>query len=188
MKRVLLALAALMMLNSTVAQTVVGDATLPNNKTYESHELILNGAGLREKLWFDLYAAGLFLEKKNDNAAAIVAGDEAMAIHMVILSRLISKKKLIGAFKEGFENTNDEAVIKKLQPKIDKFISFLGNDEIGIGDKYDVIYTKEKGNELFKNGKLLGAIEGLEFKKALFNIWLSKEPVDDDLKDDMLGL
>ncbi len=187
MKKVLLGLVALMMLNSTLAQTVIGDATLPNNKTYESHELILNGAGLREKLWFDLYAAGLFLEKKNTNANYILEADKPMAMHLVILSGLLSKKKMIGAFRDGFENTNDEATIKKLQTKIDKFISFL-YEEISVSDRYDIIYTTEKGSELYKNGKLLGTIEGLEFKKALFNIWLSKDPVDDDLKDDMLGI
>ncbi|WP_010177465.1 chalcone isomerase family protein [Aquimarina agarilytica] len=186
MKKVLLALVALMMLNSAVAQTVIGDATLPNNKTYESHELILNGAGLREKLWFDLYAAGLFLKEKNTDADAVVAADQPMAIHLVILSGMLSKKKMIGAFRDGFENTNDKATVQKLQSKIDKYVSFI-SEEISVSDRYDIIYTTEKGNELYKNGKLLGAIEGLEFKKALFNIWLSKEPVDDDLKDSMLG-
>ncbi|WP_010522258.1 chalcone isomerase family protein [Aquimarina agarivorans] len=186
MKKIFFIFITLMIANTAIGQTVVGDATLPNTKTYQSHELVLNGAGLREKLWFDLYAAGLFLNEKNSNASEIVANDQPMAIHLVILSGLLSKKKMIGAFRDGFENTNDAATVKKLKPQIDNFISFL-SEEIEVSDSYDIIYTKEKGNELYKNGKLLGAIEGLEFKKALFNIWLSKNPVDDDLKDNLLG-
>jgi hypothetical protein len=38
-----------------------------------------------------------------------------------------------------------------------------------------------------KNGKMLGTIEGLEFKKALFGIWLGNNPADKDLKAGMLG-
>ena len=40
----------------------------------------------------------------------------------------------------------------------------------------------------FKDGKELGTIKGMEFKKALFGIWLGKKPADDDLKENMLGL
>ena len=32
------------------------------------------------------------------------------------------------------------------------------------------------------------ALPGLDFKKALFGIWLSNDPVDEDLKDAMLGV
>ena len=39
----------------------------------------------------------------------------------------------------------------------------------------------------YKNDKELGTIEGMEFKKALFGIWLSNRPADDDLKEAMLG-
>ena len=31
------------------------------------------------------------------------------------------------------------------------------------------------------------AIEGLDFKKAVFGIWLGKEPADSNLKEGMLG-
>ena len=38
-----------------------------------------------------------------------------------------------------------------------------------------------------KNGKLLTTIRGLEFKKALFGIWLGEKPADKNLKKGMLG-
>ena len=171
---------------TTFAQTKVGEVTFPNKKQFGSHELVLNGAGMREKLWFDLYAAGLYLNKKNSNASAIASADEKMAIHMVIQSSILSTKKMIGALRDGFEDTNSEATIKKIQPKIDTFISFL-KDEINIDDSYTIVYEPAKGCEFFKNEKLLGTLEGMDFKTALFNIWLAKDPVDDDLKNNMLG-
>ena len=44
-----------------------------------------------------------------------------------------------------------------------------------------------KGVLTFKNSKLLSTITGLDFKRSLFGIWLSDDPVDDDLKEGMLG-
>jgi hypothetical protein len=37
------------------------------------------------------------------------------------------------------------------------------------------------------NGTYKGLVEGLEFKKALFSIWLGSTPVDKKLKSKMLG-
>jgi hypothetical protein len=38
----------------------------------------------------------------------------------------------------------------------------------------------------YKNGIEKGVVQGKEFKKALFGIWLSGNPADDDLKEDLL--
>ena len=39
----------------------VGGVTLPASETYGEYTMKLNGAGVREKLWIDLYAGGLYL-------------------------------------------------------------------------------------------------------------------------------
>jgi hypothetical protein len=38
------------------------------------------------------------------------------------------------------------------------------------------------------NGTFKGKVEGLEFKKALWSIWLGNAPADAKLKKKMLGL
>ncbi|GAA6767582.1 hypothetical protein AAFH68_35310 [Flavobacterium sp. CGRL1] len=38
-----------------------------------------------------------------------------------------------------------------------------------------------------KNEILKGKIQGFDFKKALFGIWLSDKPVDETLKKHLLG-
>jgi len=53
---------------------------------------------------------------------------------------------------------------------------------------FDITYQPGVGVVAFKDGKELGTIKGMEFKKALFGIWLGKKPADDDLKENMLGL
>ncbi len=186
MKKIALLLISLFLCLPLLAQTKVGDATLSNTFKVDTHELILNGAGLREKLWFDLYACGLYLQNKNTSASSITTTDQPMVMHLEILSRLLSKKKMIGAFKDGFNNTNTPETINILEQKFTTFISFL-HEDIEVGDKYNLVYTPTTGTTLFKNNNKLGTIESPLFKTAIFNIWLSQNPVDSDLKEKLLG-
>lgn len=186
MKKACLSIIALVLSLNVFAQTVVGDATLPNKITVNSDELILNGSGIREKLWFDLYACGLYLQSKSTNASSIVSADQPMAIHMEILSGILSKKKLIGAFESGVAKTNSKKVAAKIIPDLKKFLTFV-DGEIAVGDKYQLSYNSSTGTSLYINGTLKGSIQGLEFKSALFNIWLATNSVDNDLKSELLG-
>ncbi|APU69707.1 MAG: chalcone isomerase family protein [Bacteroidota bacterium] len=185
MKKMLFLLAAVLSLNLGVAQTKVGDVSLPNSQSFQGTELMLNGAGVREKLWIDLYAGGLYLTEKSSDANTIASADKPMAIKLHIISKLISSDKMIDAVNEGFENaTNGKTA--PLETKIEKFRSFF-MEEIHKNDVFDLVYLPGKGVVAYKNDKMLGTIEGLDFKKALFGIWLSNRPADDDLKEAMLG-
>ena len=44
-----------------------------------------------------------------------------------------------------------------------------------------------KGVEAYKNGALASVTKGVEFKKALFGIWLGDKPAQKSLKKEMLG-
>jgi hypothetical protein len=56
-------------------------------------------------------------------------------------------------------------------------------------DVFDLVYIPGTGLEASKNGTLLETISGLEFKKALFGIWLCEKPSHKcpGLKSGMLG-
>ncbi|WP_062059193.1 chalcone isomerase family protein [Aquimarina longa] len=167
------------------SQTKVGDAVLSNALTFNKEKLIINGAGLREKIIFDIYAGALYLKKKSDNASMIANSDETMAVKVHVLSRLLTKKKLASALRNGFKkSTNDKTA--PLNDRIEKFIGFV-SEEIQVGQVFDLVYEKGKGSVLYKNGIEKGYVKGLDFKKALFNIWLGNNPVDKGLKDKMLG-
>lgn len=185
MKKYLLALVAVCSLTFSQAQTVIGDATLPNTMTVEGTDLVLNGAGMREKVIFDLYAGGLYLASKKSDAAAIVNADETMAMKLDIVSGMVSSKKMIGAVDDGFDASMNGDT-SSLDAQITKFKGFF-SDKIVKTNVFDIAYVKGKGTVVSKNGKEVGMIPGLEFKKALFGIWLGSDPADDDLKEAMLG-
>lgn len=167
------------------AQTKAGGATIPNTVSFEGEKLVLNGVGVREKFWMDMYAGALYLGHKSSNASAIMNANEPMAIKLHIVSKLISSDKMIDAVNEGFENSTN-GKIAPIKTEIDQFISFF-RDEISKDDVFDVVYLPSKGVVVYKNGNEQGTIKGLEFKKALFGIWLSSNPADKKLKEGMLG-
>lgn len=185
MKKLFTIIIGLVMVGFTQAQTKVGSVTLPNVENFGDYELVLNGAGVREKIWIDLYAAGLYLQEKSSNANAIIKADKPMSVKLHIVSSLINSKKMISAIEEGFENsTNGNA--EPYRAKIDQFIAFF-KEEIKKGDIYDITYQPGKGVVSYKNGEEKGTVKGKDFKEALFGIWLSNRPADDDLKEGMLG-
>ena len=185
MKKLVIMLVAFMSIGAMSAQTEVAGIKIPNSETYQGKTLNLNGAGVREKLWIDLYAGGLYLAKKSSNANEIVSSNEPMSIKLHIVSKLISSDKMIEAVNEGFENSTNGNT-KSLDAEIKKFRSFF-MEEITKNDVFDIVYIPGTGVTAYKNDKELGTIEGMEFKKALFGIWLSNSPADDDLKEAMLG-
>ena len=186
MKKILGIVMIFCVVTASYAQKKVGGVTLPASETYGEYTMKLNGAGVREKLWIDLYAGGLYLTNPSNNAKEVMNADEAMAVKLQIVSKLISSDKMIEAVEEGFENATDGNT-SALDSRIKKFIGFF-KEEISKGDVFDITYQPGKGVVAYKNGKEKGTIEGMDFKKALFGIWLSNDPADDDLKEAMLGL
>ncbi len=182
MKKLLLVFAVIVSVNFTTAQTKVGDVTLPNKVTLSGESMDLNGAGMREKYWMDLYAGGLYVQTKSSDANTIINADAPMAMKLHIVSGMVSQKKMIGAVNEGFENSTSGKATAKEQAAF----TACFNDEINKEDVFDIVYANGV-TTVYKNGEKKGSVAGLAFKKALFGIWLGKKPADKDLKKGMLG-
>ena len=91
---------------------------------------------------------------------------------------------MTSAVDDGFKAAMN-GDISSLAAKIETFKSFF-SDEIVKGNIFDITYIKGRGSVVYKNGKEIGIIKGMDFKNALFAIWLGEDPADDDLKEAML--
>jgi len=148
-------------------------------------ELTLKGVGERSKFFVEVYLGGLYSGEKISDAKMLVKSNEAMAIRLLITSNLITSEKMAAATREGFEKSTDGNVAS-IKYQVDKFIEVF-KESIEKNDAYNIIYLQEEGVSVYKNDQLKIKIKGLEFKEALFGIWLGDDPVDDDLKLGMLG-
>ena len=110
-----------------------------------------------------------------------------MAIKLRVISTMVSKENMEEAIRVGFDKStgNNTSGIKD---KIDLLISTGFKEEIAVGDIFDLIYIPNKGVSVVKNDVSLVTITGLDFKKALFGIWLCDQPADENLKNKLPGL
>jgi len=156
--------------------------TIDNGET-----LVLNGIGLREKFWIDIYVGSLYLPAKISNVADILSSRKAWRIQMDFVYKEVDKEKLVTAWREGFNMNQSKEVIASLSDRMDQFYSYFDQNAVA-KDQFILDYIPGKGTTISKNKKILGTIPGEDFENALLEIWLGNFPADDDLKRGMLGL
>lgn len=172
------------LLATVVSPSASGAAELTETIRIGEQVLKLNGAGTRSKAFVSLYESGLYLTSPSREAANIVAADELMAIRIRITSGFVSRSALASALNEGLEKSTG-GQLAGIRDDLQMFHECL-QDEVQKHDIYDFVYLPGKGLVVVRNGKVKGSIPGIEFKRALFGIWLSDDPVDANLKQAML--
>ena len=181
-------LPALLLLFAFAAQAAeVEGVRLEDKVQVESREVVLNGAGLRKRVFFKVYVIGLYLpEKKNDAQAVLqLAGPKRAAIHML---RDVSADTFTEALVEGLRENHSEADFRKLEPRAKELADIMA--EVKEAKKGMTIALDWTGSEtrLLVDGKPTGKpIAGEDFYRALLRIWLGDHPVQNDLKKALLG-
>ncbi len=175
----------IMILSIALFAKEIGGVNIQKNIILDNHTLSLQGAGVRSKFIFDIYIGALYLQNKTNDPQKIINENSSSDIRMVITSSLITRAKM----KEGF--SDDFETIKSLGYKVDdnilkKFLLTF-NTKIRKGDIYDFAYFPQVGLVIFKNKKMILTIKNMNFKKALYAIWLGKKPAQESLKKKMLG-
>ena len=154
----------------------------PDSITVEGKALKLNGAGLRTKVVFKVYVAALYLEAPSKDAASVVSSEQVKSMRLSIL-RSLKGSQVSEAIEEGFEK-NSKAQMAALKPRLTKLGAMIPNVEKG--DEIELAYVPGKGTVVSVKGAEKGVIEGKDFADALFSVWLGTNPVQDDLKKDLL--
>jgi hypothetical protein len=155
--------------------------------TDDGQRLVLNGVGLREKLWVDVYVGSLYLPAKSDDVAEILSKPGPWRIQLDFVYKEVAQKKLVDSWREGFEKNQSEDNLKQLQSRIDQFYAYFDGSAVA-KDRYAFDYIRGTGTRISKNQRELGVIAGEDFKNALLEIWLGNKPADKGLKKGMLGL
>lgn len=155
-----------------------------NKKTLD-----LNGFGKRSKAWMDLYVQALYLSQLTQDPKAILDSETDMAVRLEVTSKLITSEKLSKALNKGIVKSYGEENVAKIQKHLDDLERLLTSEKTNQKDVFVLSYNPlESSIWIYKNDQFRGKINGgSEFKKAFFGIWLSDNPVDKDLKNELLG-
>ncbi len=156
-------------------------------QTAAGQTLVLNGQGLREKLWIDVYVGSLYLPVKSNDVAEILSQPGPWRVQLDFIYKEVSQEQLLEGWREGFEKNQSVATLEKLRPRIEQFYAYFGESAVA-RDRYVFEYVPTIGTRVSKNGQPIGAISGEDFASALLEIWLGNKPADKGLKRGMLGL
>jgi len=181
-------LAFLLLIPLAAGAAEVAGVKIEDKTRVGSADLALNGAGLRKRVFFQVYAIGLYLPQKSTSAAAVLEqqGPKRVAIHML---RDISADAFTEALAEGIRANHSEAEAKALEPRIQELAAIMAEvKEAKKGMAIALDWQPASGTVMRVNGAERGkAISGEDFYRALLRIWIGDKPVQDDLKKALLG-
>lgn len=151
-------------------------------------DLKLNGAGLRSKAIFKVYAMGLYLQDKQVTPAAIIAAPGPKRAHLRML-RNVDATDFGEALSDGLKDNHTEVELKALAPRMAVLIGLMNEiKEAKTGLAIDLDWLPGAGTQVTIGGQPRGKpISGEDFYRALLKIWLGDNPVSGDLKKSLLG-
>jgi hypothetical protein len=172
---------ALCLVTGIVEAGTLAGVTLPDSAQVGGQNLVLNGMGLREKYFIDVYVGGLYLPKKTRNGDEAIKADVPKRITMQML-RTLEKATLVETMKESVKKSPDGAEAMK---HIDTFTSWL--EDMEAGQQIILEYVPNQGTTMKVKGKAKGTIPGAAFMRAIWGIYLGPVPPTEDLKRGLLG-
>ena len=153
-----------------------------------NNEVVLNGAGLRRRAFFQVYAIGLYLPQKSATPAAVLEqpGPKRVAIHML---RDVGADAFTEALADGIRANHSDAETKALEPRVKELAAIMAEvKEAKKGMAIALDWQPGAGTVMVVNGAARGKpIAGEDFYRALLRIWIGDKPVQDDLKKALVG-
>jgi hypothetical protein len=183
MKKLLVALLTLAIAAPALARKVAG-VDFPDAIDVAGNKLSLNGAGVRRKFVFKVYAGGLYVKQPSQDPGAVVAIDAPKQVRMVFL-RSVTRSQVMDTYREGFEKNSAGPMLNDLLAKLDQIAAAV--PDLGKGAEMVVTYVPGEGTTVSATGGGKVTVPGKEFADALFRNWLGPAPADEDLKAAMLG-
>jgi long-chain acyl-CoA synthetase len=150
-------------------------------------ELVLNGAGVRTRVFFKVYVGALYLREKKTSADAVLAdtGPKRVAMHLL---RELTAEQLFSALNDGLKNNHGPADLARLDPQVKQLEEIFNAVKAARpGDVILLDYVPGSGTRVVVNGEAKGTVAGDDFNRALLRIWLGDQPADTSLKKAMLG-
>jgi hypothetical protein len=166
----------------------VGGVHFDEKTNLVGNALQLNGAGLRSKLFFKIYAIALYLPQKTTGTDAVLNSTGPRRVHIITL-RELSAEQLSDALIDALKDNLNEQEMAKLAPRINAFRNTMLS--VGTAPERTTIYLDylpATGTRLTIGKEQKGGdVAGEDFYQALLRIWLGNAPIQADIKEKLSG-
>ena len=144
----------------------------------------LRGTGtFRYRGLIRVHTAGLYGSEGFD-PEKVLAPDQAKRL-VLTYCRNVPKSAMVDSANAFLKKNVDAETLRSLRPGIDRLHARY--TDVKAGDSYTLSYRPGQGTELLRNNRRVELIEGAEFARAYFSIWLGADPVHSGLRDDLLA-
>jgi len=163
----------------------IGGVKVDDKVSVGGQELVLNGGGVRTRVFVKVYVGTLYLPAKATTLAAVL--EKAPRRIQMNMLRDLSPDQLIGALSDGIKDNTPAAEQAAIKPQMDQMITVMkGFGEVKEKDIVTLDFV-DGATRIGMNGTTRGSIPGDAFNRALTRIWLGDNPAQADLKKAMLG-
>jgi hypothetical protein len=178
---------------AAIAITASADVNLAGAKfapeaSVGGQKLLLNGAGIRYKAMFKVYAAGLYMPKKATKNDEVLDTKTPKRLQLVALRDVDGEEfgKLFARAVE--ENATREEFSKSINEVIKMGEIFSAGKNFGKGDVVLVDYVPGTGLTINFKGKQQGEVfKAPLFSTLMYKIWFGPHPPDTALQKALLG-
>ena len=184
----LVAAALLLLAGNAWPQVTVAGVKYEETGDVRGAKVQLNGAGVRYKAVFKVYALGLYLTRKAGSPEEVIAAPGPKRISLVML-REIESAELGKLFTRSVEDNMTRSEFSKIIPGLVRMGQvFADQRKLVAGDTLMIDWIPGTGTVVTIKGVVQGEpFKEPEFFNAMLSIWLGKSPADWKLKDAMLG-
>lgn len=160
------------------------EAARPPDITAQGVRMVLHGeAVLTVGYLFRVYEAGLYMEEGANTTNVLGDVPKRLAIQYL---RAIKADQIIGI---GNDTLALQVEPKQLAELRDRIATINGwYEDVKPGYQYTLTYVPGYGSELALNGRVLGRIEGADFARAYFGIWLDPRTKYQEFRANLLNL
>lgn len=171
MPRIALAFSLLLAAAAAEAATV-GGVNLTDTVNVAGNTLVLNGAGVRKKLFIKVYTGALYLPSKQTSPERILAADTARQIVMHFVYN-VEKDKIAEAWTEGLA-----ANTPNTSPAVKQAFNTLASwmEDMKKGQRIVMTYVPGHGTTVEVNGKVKGILQDKAVADAILATWIGPKP------------
>ena len=128
------------------------------------------------------YAGALYMENGTPSSSAL--GETPRILELYYFHKISAEDFRESTIEMIKRNTTD-GEFGIISERLNRFNSFYRG--VKPGDRYRAEYIPGRGTTLYLNGTPLGTIQGNDFSKAFFSIWIGRDPIDKKFRDRLLG-
>lgn len=148
-------------------------------------KMVLTGAAMRTKYLVNVYAIASYIQEgtKAKTAEDLVNADACKQLHLV-MERQVDGRDMYANFRSSILLNHQENEFAEQLPVLENLFK---ETKVLKGDQVKLTYIPGKGLHCHVIDKIEVTIPGLEFSKAIWEIYLGKKNLGDSIKKGLLS-